>query len=330
MSTVEQRQALLDAAREVRLATAELRLQGLSFAAIADLTGTTEGTVSQRIVRHQRYAARGLEPLVLPRTPRGSHHVGMHTAVGDPATVQRLQSANATVARLRAQGVGSRVARPYRPCQTPPKPRHRAAVEAQQRVTAKRADISHQASLSIFRMPHAELAKLLAPKGGEDWLLADLTVDDLRKAYRRRVVRESQEVFDGLRAWGTADTTIRLRMDEHTERVVSELRTVADPLTDYSVQALAGRLFANPAPSPLEVGRIIDHALALREVGARYGERGIKAARLATWEYVEVGEFEARLAEFTAFIEHFTVDGEPMTELLEAGLPDWARPLIEP
>ncbi|WP_078281718.1 hypothetical protein [Mycobacteroides franklinii] len=314
MSTVEERQALLDAAREVRLATAELRLQGLSAAAIADLTGTTEGVVSQRIVRHQRYAERGLEPMVLPRTPRGSHRMGEHTAVGDPATVARLQSANTTVARLRAQGVGSRVARPYRTCQTPPKRRHRAAVEAQQRVTAKRAGISHNASEALFRMPHADLQELLAPKGGEDWLLADLTVGDLRKMYRRRAVRDDDRVLYGLRAWGTADTSIRLRIDEHTERVVSELRTVADPLTDYSVQALAGRLFANPAPSHLEVGRVIDHALALRAIGERYGERGIAAARFATWDYVTVAEFERWM--------------EVFAELLEAGLPDWARPLI--
>lgn len=195
---------------------------------------------------------------------------------------------------------------------------------------AERERISHTASEALFRMPHADLQELLAPKGGADWLLADLNVSDLRKAYRRRVVRESQEVFDGLRAWGTADTTIRLRIDEHTERVASELLTVADPLTDYAVQALAGRLFANPAPSPLEVRRIIDHALALREVGERYGERGVAAARYATWEYVSADEFERRTAEFAEVIDHFTVSGERVTELLAAGLPDWARPLIEP
>lgn len=329
MSTVEERQALLDAAREVRLATAELRLQGLSFAAIAALTETTEGTVWQRIIRHRRYAARGQEPLVLPRAPRGARHVGMHTAVGDPATVQRLQSANATVARLRAQGVGSRVARPYRPCQTPPKRRHRAAVEAQQRVTAKRADISYTASQSLFHMPHADLAKLLAPKGGDDWLLADLTVGDLRKAYRRRVVRGDDRVLYGLRVWGTADTAIRHRLSSDTERAMDELRQVADPLTDYTVRALAGRLYANPAPSPLEVERVLAHALALRAIGERYGERGIKAARFATWDYVEVGEFEELMAQLAEFIAQFTVAGERITELIEAGLPDWARPLVE-
>ncbi|UBV14983.1 hypothetical protein [Mycolicibacterium fortuitum] len=313
MSTVEERQALLDAAREVRLATAELRLQGLSFAAIADLTGTTEGMVSQRIVRHQRYAARGLEPMVLPRTPRGSHRMGEHTAEGDPATVARLQAANATVARLRAQGVGSRVAHPYSTCQTPP----------------KRADISYTASLSLFRMPHADLAKLLAPKGREDWLLADLTVAELRKAYRRRAVREDDRVLYGLRVWGTADTAIRHRLASDPERAMDELRQVADPLTDYTVRALAGRLYANPAPSPLAVGRVIDHALTLRAIGERYGERGIRAARLATWDYVPVGEFEERMAVFAEFIENFTVAGEPITELIEVGLPDWARPLVE-
>lgn len=194
---------------------------------------------------------------------------------------------------------------------------------------AERERISHTASLSLFRMPHDELSALLAPKGGADWLLADLTVGELRKVYRRRAVRESQEVFDGLRAWGTADTSIRLRIDENTERVVDELRTVVDPLTDYAVQALAGRLFANPAPSPLEVRRIIDHALALRAIGERYGERGIQAARYATWDYVEVDEFDEWMADFAEFIDHLTVDGEPMTELLAAGLPDWARPLVE-
>lgn len=361
MSTMEERQALLDAAREVRLATAELRLQGLSFAAIADLTGTTEGMVSQRIVRHQRYAARGQEPLVLPRTPRGAHRMGEHTAVGDPATVVRLQAASSTVARLRAQGVGSRVARPmsdaqaewdrmnlasrrryakqqaalgksvrpYRTCQTPPKRRHRAAVEAQQRVTAKRADISYTASQSLFNMPHADLAKLLAPKGGDDWLLADLTVGDLRKAYRRRAVREDDSVLYGLRVWGTADTAIRHRLPSDTERVMDELRQVADPLTDYAVRALAGRLYANPAPSPLEVERVIDHALALRDIGERYGKRGIAAARFAAWEYVSVDEFEEQMVEFAEFIERFTVAGEQITELIEAGLPAWARPLVE-
>lgn len=105
----------------------------------------------------------------------------------------------------------------------------------------ERERISHTASLSLFRMPHDELAALLAPKGEEDWLLADLTVAELRMAYRRRAVRDDDRVLYGLRAWGTADTTIRLRIDEHTERVVSELRTVADPLTDYAVQCLAGR-----------------------------------------------------------------------------------------
>lgn len=89
-------------------------------------------------------------------------------------------------------------------------------------------------------------------------------------------------------------------------------------------------MYANPAPSPLEVGRIIDHALALRAIGERYGERGIQAARYAVWEHVEVGEFERRTAEFAEVIDHFTVSGERVTELLAAGLPDWARPLIEP
>ncbi|MEX3644025.1 hypothetical protein [Mycolicibacterium porcinum] len=195
---------------------------------------------------------------------------------------------------------------------------------------AERERISHTASMSLFRMPHADLQELLAPKGGADWLLADLTVGELRKVYRRRAVRDDDRVLYGLRAWCTADTTIRLRIDEHTERVVSDLRTVVDPLTDYTVQALAGRLFANPAPSPLEVGRIIDHALALRAIGERYGERGIQAARYATWDYVEVDEFERRTAEFAEVIDHFTVSGERVTELLAAGLPDWARPLIEP
>lgn len=179
---------------------------------------------------------------------------------------------------------------------------------------AERGRISRQASLSLFHMPHADLAKLLAPKGGDDWLLADLTVAELRKAYRRKAVREDDRVLYGLRVWGTADTAIRHRIDEHTERVMDELRQVADPLTDYTVRALAGRLYANPAPSPIEVGRVIDHAVALRAIGARYGERGIAAARLATWDYVSVDEFERQMAAFT--------------ELIEAGLPDWARPLI--
>lgn len=179
---------------------------------------------------------------------------------------------------------------------------------------AERERISHQASESLFRMPHDDLQALLALKGGEDWLLADLTVGDLRRAYRRRAVRDDDRVLDGLRAWGTADAPRRLHVDEHTERAVDNLRTVVDPLTDYTVRALAGRLYANPAPSYLEVGRVIDHALALREVGARYGERGIAAARFATWDYVEVGEFERRMAVFAEFIE--------------AGLPDWVRPLI--
>ncbi|WP_157933567.1 hypothetical protein [Mycobacteroides abscessus] len=162
----------------------------------------------------------------------------------------------------------------------------------------------------------------------DTWLLADLTVDELRRAYRRRAVRESGELFDGLRAWGTADTAIRFRLASDTERVVADLRSVANHETDYAVKCLAGRLYANPAPSPLEVGRIIDHALALRAIGERYGDRGIAAARYAVWEHVTVDEFAARLPEFAEVIEHFTVAGEPITELLEAGLPDWARPLI--
>lgn len=193
---------------------------------------------------------------------------------------------------------------------------------------AERERISHQASQSLFRMTHEDLQALLAPKGGEDWLLADLTVDELRRAYRRRAVRGDDRVLYGLRAWGTADAAIRVRLDFDTEHVVEELRSVADPLTDYAVQALAGRLFANPAPSPLEVGQVIDHAMALRAIGERYGARGIAAARYAVWEHVEVGEFEAQIAEFAEVIEHFTVAGEPLTELLEAGLPGWARPLI--
>lgn len=88
-------------------------------------------------------------------------------------------------------------------------------------------------------------------------------------------------------------------------------------------------MYANPAPSPLEVGRVIDHALALRDIGERYGKRGIAAARFAAWDYVEVGEFEEQMVEFAEFIERFTVAGEPITELIEAGLPEWARPLIE-
>lgn len=188
----------------------------------------------------------------------------------------------------------------------------------------ERERISHNASQSLFHMPHADLQALLAPKGASDWLLTDLTVAELRRAYRRRAVRDDDRVLDGLRAWGTADSLSLKR-----RRAVNDLRTVVDPVTDYAVQCLAGRLFANPAPSPLEVGRIIDHALVLRAIGEGYGERGIAAARLAAWEYVEVGEFEEQMVEFAEFIERFTVSGEPITELLEAGLPDWARPLIE-
>lgn len=195
--------------------------------------------------------------------------------------------------------------------------------------TVERERISYTASQSLFRMPHDDLQALLAPKGGADWLLADLTVAELRKAYRRRAVRDDDRVLYGLRKWGTADAAIRLRLDNDTERVVGELRTVADPLTDYAVQSLAVRLYANPAPSCLEVGRIIDHALALREVAARYGEQGIKAASCASCSEVAVGEFEEQMAVFAEFIENFTVSGEPITELIEAGLPDWARPLVE-
>lgn len=194
---------------------------------------------------------------------------------------------------------------------------------------AERERISHEASQSLFRMPHADLRTLLVPKGGDAWLLADLTVDELRRAYRRRVVRESREVYDGLRAWGTADAAIRFRLASDTERVVKELRAVADPLTDFAVQALAGRLFANPAPSRVDAETIIDHALALRTIGERYGKRGIAAARFAVWDYVSVDEFEEQIAEFAEVIDHFTVAGEPLTELLEAALPDWARPLFE-
>lgn len=189
---------------------------------------------------------------------------------------------------------------------------------------AERERISHQVSLSLFRMPHAELAALLAPKGTADWLLADLTVAELRRAYRRRAVREDDRVLYGLRAWGTADSLSLKR-----RRVVNDLRTVVDPVADYTVQCLAGRLYANPAPSPLEVGRVIDHALALRDIGERYGARGIRAARFATWDYVPVDEFEEQMVVFAEFIDRFTVVGEPITELIEAGLPDWARPLIE-
>lgn len=195
--------------------------------------------------------------------------------------------------------------------------------------TVERERISHQASLLLFRMPYDDLVELLAPKGAADWLLADLTVAELRRAYRRRAVREDDRVLYGLRVWGTADTAIRHRLSIDTERAMDELRQVADPLTDYTVRALAGRLYANPAPSPLEVERVIDHALSLRAIGGRYGERGIKAARFATWDYVEVGEFEELMAQLAEFIERFTVAGEQITELIEAGLPDWARPLVE-
>lgn len=192
----------------------------------------------------------------------------------------------------------------------------------------EREYVSYLASKSLFHIPHDDLAELLVPNGAGGWLLADLTVTELRAAFRRKVVRENGNVWSGLLAWGTADAPVRIRRETDTELVVERFRAVVDPQTDYVVQSLAGRVYLNPAPSRVDLHAIIDHAQALQAVGARYGERGRKAAVHASWEYVSVDDFEAGLADATALIEHFTVDGEPVTELLEAGLPAWAYPLI--
>ena len=192
----------------------------------------------------------------------------------------------------------------------------------------EREYVSYLASKSLFHIPHDELAELLVPKRASGWLLADLTVTELRAAFRRKAVRENGNVWSGLLAWGTADAPVRIRRDITTEQVLERFRAVIDPQTDCVVQSLAGRVYLNPVPSRVDLHAIIDHALALQAVGARYGERGGKAAARASWDFMTVDEFEAGLTDALALIEHFTVDGEPIAELLEAGLPDWARPLI--
>lgn len=192
----------------------------------------------------------------------------------------------------------------------------------------ERKRVSYTASSALFDLHHDDLAALLVPKRGRDWLLVDLTVTELRASFRRRAVRENDDLWAGLTAWGTADMPVCVRRSITTEQVLEEFRAVVDQQTDYVVQALAGRVWSNPTPSRTELHDIINHALALQDVGERYGERGRKAAVRAVWDYVTVDAFEAGLADATALIAHFTVDGEPVTELLEAGLPDWAYPLI--
>ncbi|SIC64388.1 Uncharacterised protein [Mycobacteroides abscessus subsp. abscessus] len=192
----------------------------------------------------------------------------------------------------------------------------------------ERKRVSYLASSALFDLHHDDLAALLMPQRKRDWLLVDLTVDELRSAFRRRAVRENDDLWAGLTAWGTADAPVRVRRDLATEDVLKEFRAVVEPQTDYVVQALAGRVYLNPPPSRTELHDILSHALALQAVGARYGERGRKAAVRAVWDYLTADEFEAGLADATELIEHFSVDGEPIAELLEAGLPEWAYPLI--
>lgn len=191
----------------------------------------------------------------------------------------------------------------------------------------EREYVSDMASSELFRMTHADLAALLVPNGGRGWLLVDLTVIELRAAFRRKAVRENDDLRAGLVAWGTADQPVRIRRDLATEQVLEQFRAVVDPITDYVVQALAHRLRNWYVPTRSTVLDIIDHAAALQDVGARYGERGRKAAVHAAWDYVDVDDFEVGLADAVELIDHFTVDGEPIAELLEAGLPDWAYPL---
>lgn len=91
---VTQRQ--IEVAREVRLAVASLRAQGLSNRAVADLIGVSLGAVQQHINRHRRAAAEGREPALLPTTLL----VGSDSAEADPSTVEALRQHHAESRRL--------------------------------------------------------------------------------------------------------------------------------------------------------------------------------------------------------------------------------------
>lgn len=86
-------------ARTVRIATAELRAQGMSLAGIGDLTGHTATAVNTRLHRHRAYVKRGTDPRV---EGIENVHGSLHPKVNQ-RTVRKLQRAYAESQRLMAE-----------------------------------------------------------------------------------------------------------------------------------------------------------------------------------------------------------------------------------
>lgn len=104
------RKELWEQARIARLATAELRAQGLSLRAIAELTGESITLVARRLHRHAAYVEKGTDPAIIP--PHRGRLMGRDDATPNPATVKRLLKAKAATTRqMGAQAVTSGVRR---------------------------------------------------------------------------------------------------------------------------------------------------------------------------------------------------------------------------
>lgn len=91
------------AAQQVRIATAQLRAQGISHRRIAELSGCSQIVVNGRLDRHKRYAARGIDPTILPP----GRIIGSDDITPDPTVVKNLQEALAITRRLNAEIKGS-------------------------------------------------------------------------------------------------------------------------------------------------------------------------------------------------------------------------------